>query len=131
MELTFYKTVLGLHVLCMAGVFGGLIAACAVARGDGDSAAANGRAAMRPLNILLLVGFLMGLVLFVHLTRSDTAPAHVHAAIGIKMLLFVALGAFMGMGSSAFKKGNAARGRLMQILGLVICTIAALVGVSI
>lgn len=131
MDLTFYKAVLGIHVLCMAGVFGGLVAACAVARGDGEAAAANGRTAMRPLNILLLIGFVMGMILYVHLTRSDTAPAHVHGAVGIKMLLLVGLGAVMGMGSGAFKKGDAARGRLLQMIGLVICLLATLIGVSI
>jgi hypothetical protein len=119
------------HILCMAGVFGGLLASLAAGAGASGDAAATGRAAMRPLNILLLVGFLAGMGLYVQRSSGGEAIASLHAVVGIKMLILVAVGALMGISGAAFKKENVPRGRLLQVVAAALCVVAAALGVSI
>lgn len=128
--MTMHKILLLVHILCMAGVFGGLVACLAAGRSTAGDLSATLRAAARPLNILLLVGFLAGMGLYVYRMPGDGADAGpLHAIIGVKMLLFLGVGAMLGISSSALKKDNVSKARLYQLIAVILCVMAATFGV--
>ncbi len=124
------------HVLCMLGAFGGLLMIqFGLPRDVRDSTGSAGVANRLP-SMLIGVGFLAGfLIYWLNISFAakvgEQLPMLEHSVIGIKLLLLVAAGGFMGLTSRYMKDekpGNAAiyRGMSILVLGL-----AALLGLSI
>lgn len=125
-----YRALILIHIVCMTGVLGGLIACLAAGRGAGNELAEPLRRAMRPLNLLLLVGLLAGFGLYSYRTPSGGADAGpLHALVGTKLLILLAVGALMGIASGALKRENAARARILQAIAAVLTLVAAALGV--
>jgi hypothetical protein len=80
-----------LHVLCMVGALGGLLMVQfglpARARQDAD----NLRGANRLFNLLIGVGFLLGITLYT-LKRGYTLGGHYNGVIGLKFVLLLGVG---------------------------------------
>jgi len=123
-----------IHVLCMLGAFGGLLLVQVglprAVRDDAETA----RAAGRLPTILLAMGFLAGLMTYVMNIRyaanyGSKLPAPEHAIVGIKFLLMVAAGAFMGLTSRVLKDGAAQKAVLPRTLAILALALAAFLGV--
>lgn len=111
------------HLLCMIGAFGGLLAiqvAVPAAIRNSDEVA---RAVSRLGNLLIGLGFVAGALNY-GLRHGHKLGAHFNGVMGVKFALLLAVGALLGM-SRKPGKGDAFR-----TVALVLLAVAALCGSS-
>lgn len=92
---------LWIHVVSMVGVLGGLLLLQLGLPRDLRANADLVKSALRPLNILLGIGFVAGLLLYMN--RMDGATGHVHGVVGMKILILVAVGALLPISRKSVK----------------------------
>lgn len=113
-----------LHILCMIGAFGGLLAFQAALpaslRANEDAAAGLSRV----VNILIGIGLLAGALRY-GIAQGHTLGAHYNGVIGAKFVILLAVGALVGMSK---KPG---RGNLFRTVSIILLAIAALLGSTI
>ena len=114
-----YRILLLLHVLCMVSAVGSLAYSLIALPAGSD----NSKRGFRFVSLLVTVGTLAGLGLFMVLMDGVN-----HAVVGTKILLLLAAGAFLGMGSAKIKKEQFAKARGMRWGAFVSLLVAALLG---
>lgn len=123
-HMSLYHVLLWLHVLCMAGAFGGLLILQAgvprAVRSDADAI----RPAIRWLNILLGLGLISGALLYGSL-QGHTRGGHFNGVIGLKFVLLLAVGGLLAVSR------RSPRGDTMRAASLILLALAALSGVTI
>lgn len=124
------------HVLCMLGAFGGLLmlqfGLPRDVRDSSDTASVAGRLPA----MLIAVGFVAGFLIYwlnirYAANNHEQLPALEHSIIGIKFLLLLAAGAFMGLTSRYLKDDQPGKACIYRGMSLVVMGIAALLGLSI
>ena len=134
MTLTWYQIALWMHLLFMLSIVGALL----VIRRGLPFGSRRDPSLVRPIlrlaGGLLLGGLVMGLTLYVHLIATvkeaggQLAP-QTHMLIGTKLLLMVAVGAFIGISSSMLKKDKPGPAATLQWAALAALALAAFLGV--
>ena len=124
------------HILCMLGAFGGLLIIQIGLPRDARESASVAAVAGRPAVKLLVVGLLVGLFLYWNRIKHAAAmdvklPSAEHMIIGIKFLLLLSAGAFMGATAKALRKGDPGKASNCRWLAILALAIAALFGVRI
>lgn len=109
------------HVLCMVGVFGGLL----VVQFGLPAAVRNldevAKGVAKIGNILIGVGFLAGGAIY-GMIKGHTLGSHFNGIIAVKFVILLAVGALLGMSKKA------GRGDLFRTISLVLLAVAALCG---
>ncbi len=113
-----------LHLLCMVGTFGVLFLfqfglPPAVRRDE-----ANGRAVARVANILIGLGFVVGLLMY-GIEKGHLRGGHFNGVIAMKFLILLAVGALLAMS----KKQE--RGDKFRSIALALLALAAFLGTTI
>ena len=114
------------HLLCMIGTFGGLLAIqSAVPRDVRNTPEVSGGIAKLG-NILIAVGLLCGLGFYGMLHAKGIHPgAHYNGVIGLKFVILLAVGALLGM-SKKPGKGDSFRTICLILLGVAAVSGASL-----
>jgi hypothetical protein len=117
------QLVLWLHLLCMVGAFGGLLALrLAVPEGVRRDPAV-GRKASRLFNLLLVVGLAAGAGYYA-LLSGHLRGAHYNGVIGLKFVLMLAAAALLGLSA------RSARGDGLRTGAMLLLAAAALAGAT-
>ena len=115
--------VLWLHLLCMVGVFGGLVVLQLGTPAPWRQDAEGVRPALKWLNLRLGVGLLAGLLLY-GMTQGHHRGAHFNGVIGFKFVMLLGAGALLGMSR------RSAKGDALRWIAAVLLAVAALAGIS-
>jgi hypothetical protein len=124
------------HVLCMLGAFGGLLmiqfGLPREVRDSSETASVAGRLA----SMLIGVGFIAGFIIYwlniqYAANNHEHLPGLEHSIVGIKFLLLIAAGGFMGLTSRYMKAQQPGKAGIYRGMSMVVMAIAALLGLSI
>jgi hypothetical protein len=113
-----------IHILCVIGTFGGLVAVRFGLPADVRNSEDVARTSARLFNILIGVGLLAGLSVYV-LNHGMSLGPHYNGVIGLKFVILVAVGGLIPMSRKPGK------GDLFRTIAIVLLAIAALAGASI
>ncbi len=113
-----------IHILCVIGTFGGLVAVRFGLPADVRNSDAVSRTSTRLFNILIGIGLLAGLSVYFMKQGMILGP-HYNGVIGLKFVILVAVGGLIPMSRKPGK------GDLFRTLAIVLLAIAALAGASI
>lgn len=122
---------LWIHLLCMAGAFGALLAAECMPTAAWKDGTVEGRV-LRLIHALIGIGFLAGLTTYImriDLAAAGSDPGRLHMTIGIKFLLLVGVGACTGLASAMVRKGNAGAAGRLRWSAAILLAVAAFLGI--
>jgi hypothetical protein len=127
-------TVSWVHLLSVAVVFGGVLFVHSYLR-RGGTVNEGVHGAMRHLNlaaaILLVSGIAAAYFKITRLSAAGESVGHAAGVVLVKLLLLMALGAFLGIGAKQLRSGNSSQaGGTMRLLSLLVIAIAAFLGLT-
>jgi len=118
-----YMILVWVHIVSMLGVLGGLLLLQWGVPWDIRSGSGFLKGYFRPINVLLAIGFIAGVILYVQ--RLSGATGRVHGVVGLKILILLAVGALVPMSR------NAARGDALRWTAILLLLIASFSGLTI
>jgi hypothetical protein len=122
---------LWMHLLCMVGAFGALLAGGCV---PPDAGAETSLRVLKRANLLIAIGFLAGLATyFVRIKLASLEdielPGSLHMTVGIKFLILIGVGACVGIALAKTRKSDAAQAAPFRWAAVILLAIAAFLGV--
>ena len=118
-----FQALVWVHILCMVGCFGGLLALQLVVPAAVRNTPEVSKSASKLFNILIGIGLIAGVVNYV-MDQGYKLGGHYNGVIGTKFMILLAVGALLGL-SNKPGKGDAFR-----TASLVLLALAALFGTT-
>ena len=124
--------ILWVHLLCMIGAFGGLLAG-RLTLSTNDST--SHRSVLKPVNVMLAIGLAAGLLsYFLKINAAGASgeelTGHVHMIVGIKFMILLGAAACCGIATGLTRKERGSAAGRLQWVACGLLAIAAYLGVS-
>ncbi len=118
-----FEVLVWLHVLCMVGTFGGLLAVQLVVPAATRNTPQVAKGAARLFSILISIGLVAGILVYVKAAGMGNGRNY-NMIIGIKFVILLVVGALLGISA---RSGIA---NVLRTLAMIFLAIAALLGTS-
>lgn len=118
-----YVALLWVHLLCVVGTFGGLLAFQLVVPASLRREINVAGRASKVFNILLGIGLLAGILLY-GMNRGHVMGPHYNGVIALKFVFLLATGALLGISKSS------PRGDTLRKIAIVLMALAAFCGLT-